>query len=139
VVLGDRLEIGVLDDHELTLRDLPALHDLVRADLTLVGRAPALLADRGLALAVKRAEAHVRLLRLGRGRESQANGDVDQAEGNGSVPDCAHGAAPENSSWIGPIRRLAEGVLLGRLVDLAVAEGLADRGAHRQRGALEDV
>ena len=66
----------------------------VGADLTLVCRAPALLADRSLALAVERAEADVRLLRLRRRRESQANRDVDQAERDGSVPDRAHGAAP---------------------------------------------
>src|SRR5690348_8886100 len=50
------------------------------------------------------------------------------------------GPLQENSSWIGPIRRLAEGLLLrGGLVDLAVAEGLADRGAHRQARTLKDV
>ena len=51
----DRLEILVLDDHELALRDLPALDDLVGADLALVHRAPALLLDRRPALAVQRA------------------------------------------------------------------------------------
>src|SRR5436190_11093147 len=92
VVLRDRLEVGVLDDHEFALRDLPALHDLVRADLAVVRGAPALLADRRPTLAMKRAEADVRLLRLRRRRESQANGDVDQAERDGSIPDRAHGA-----------------------------------------------
>ena len=90
VVQRDRLEVRILDHHELALGDLPALDDLVRPDLALVGRAPALLPDRGLALPVERAEADVRLLRLRRGRQSQANGDVDEAEGNGSVPDSAH-------------------------------------------------
>ena len=32
----DRLEVGVLDDHELALRDLPAPDDLVRPDLAVV-------------------------------------------------------------------------------------------------------
>src|SRR4029450_3490253 len=64
VVLLDRLEVGILDHHELALRDLPALHDLVGPDLALVRRAPALLADRSLALAMKRAEADGPLTRL---------------------------------------------------------------------------
>ena len=92
-MLLDRLEIRVLDDHELALGDLPAFDDLVRADLALVGGAPALLADRGLALPVEGSEADVRLLGLRRRRESQANRDVDQAEADGSVPDGSHGAA----------------------------------------------
>src|SRR5512132_178959 len=49
------------------------------------------------------------------------------------------GPLQEKSSWIGPIRRVAEGLLLCRLVGLAVAEGLADRRPERQRGALEGV
>ena len=57
----DRLELLVLDDHELALRDLPALHELVRADLAVVLGAPALLLDRRQALAVEQAEGDVRL------------------------------------------------------------------------------
>jgi hypothetical protein len=49
------------------------------------------------------------------------------------------GPLQENSNWIGPIRRLGEGLLLGRLVDLAIAEGLADRRPECQRGALEGM
>src|SRR4029078_2403282 len=68
VVLLDRFEVGVFDDDELALRNLPALDDLVGADLTLLGWAPALLADRGLALPMERPEADIRLFRLGRRR-----------------------------------------------------------------------
>src|SRR5207244_12065252 len=90
-LLRDRLEGSVLDDDELALGDLPALDDLVRPDLALVGGAPALLPDRGLALPVERSEADVRLFRLRGRREGQANGDADEAERDGSVPDSAHG------------------------------------------------
>ena len=79
-MLLDRFEVGVLNDDELALRDLPALDDLVGADFTLVGGAPALLSDRGLALPMERPEADVGLLRLGRRRQGQANRDVDQSE-----------------------------------------------------------
>ena len=41
VALLDRLEIRLLDEHELALRDLPALHDLVLADLPVVNRTTA--------------------------------------------------------------------------------------------------
>src|SRR5437764_2538392 len=41
-----RLEVGLLDEHEFALRHLPALHELLRLDLALVERAPALLLDR---------------------------------------------------------------------------------------------
>ena len=80
VDLHDRLEVGVLDEHELALRDLPALHDLVALDLTLVHRAPALLLDRRHALPVQLAERHVRLPRRRLGRKRQPDRDVDQAE-----------------------------------------------------------
>ena len=52
----DRLEVRLLDDHELALRDLPALDELVRLDVALVERAPALLLDRRPALAVQGAK-----------------------------------------------------------------------------------
>ena len=55
----DRLEIGLLDEHVLALRELPALDELVRLDVALVHRAPALLLDRRAALAMERAEGHV--------------------------------------------------------------------------------
>src|SRR5215207_3979097 len=53
VDLLDRLEICILDDYELSFRDLPALDELVTLDLALVGRAPALLLDRRAALTVQ--------------------------------------------------------------------------------------
>ena len=72
----DRLEVGVLDDDELALRDLPALDDLVRPDLAIVRRAPALLPDRRPALAVELPERHV-------GR--RAFGDVASASPTGML------------------------------------------------------
>ena len=93
VDLLDRLEVGVLDDHELALRDLPALHELVALDLAVVRRAPALLLDRREALTVQRAERHVGLPRGGFRRQGHSDRDVDQAEGDRAVPDGAHGAS----------------------------------------------
>jgi hypothetical protein len=52
----DRLEVGFLDDDELSLGNLPAFDDLVRANVDLVERAPTLLLDRRLALAVQQPE-----------------------------------------------------------------------------------
>ena len=83
----DGFEIGLLDEDVLALRELPALDELVGLDVALVNRAPALLLDRRAALAVERAERHV----LPLGRESEANGDVDQTKTEGSVPDRAYG------------------------------------------------
>ena len=83
----DGFEVGLLDEHVLALRELPALDELVGLDVALVNGAPALLLDRRAALAMERAEGHV----LPLGRESEANGDVDEAEADGSVPDRAHG------------------------------------------------
>src|SRR5438445_6335017 len=91
VDLHDRVEIGVLDDDELALRHLPALHDLVALDLALVGRAPALLLDRGHALAVQLPEGNVRLPGRRLRGQREPDRDVDQAEADGSVPDRAHG------------------------------------------------
>ena len=76
----DGLEIRVLDHDELALRDLPALHDLVRPDFAVVHRAPALLADRRPALAMELPERDVGRPRLRRRRERKPDGDVDQAE-----------------------------------------------------------
>ena len=78
----ERLEVGVLDDEELALRHLEPADDLVLGDFAVVRGAPALLPDRRPALAMERAEADVRLLRLRSRREGQADRDVDQAEGN---------------------------------------------------------
>jgi len=85
----DRLEIRLLDHHELALRDLPALHKLLGLDVALVERAVALLLDRRPAFAVQGPERDVGALR----RQGQSDGDADQAEADGSVPDRAHGAA----------------------------------------------
>ena len=59
VVLLDRLEVGVFDHHELALRDLPAAHELIRLDIALVHRAPALLLDRGATFTVQHPERDV--------------------------------------------------------------------------------
>ena len=93
VGLLDRLEVGVLDDHELALRDLPALHELVALDLAVVRRAPALLLDRREALTMQGAERHVGLPGGRFRRQGHSDRDVDQAEGDGAVPDGAHGAS----------------------------------------------
>src|SRR5439155_9045745 len=85
----DGLEVGLLDDHVLALRDLPALDQLVRLDVAFVERAIALLLDRRPALPMERAERDVGPL----GREGQPDRDVDQAEADGSGPDRAHKAA----------------------------------------------
>ena len=60
---------------------------VVGLDVTLMHGAPALLLDRRAALPMQGAERHV----LPLGRQSKADGDVDQAEADGSVPDRAHG------------------------------------------------
>src|SRR5256886_10006667 len=82
----DRLEVGLLDEHELALRDLPALDELVGLDVALVERAPTLLLDRRAALAVQGAEGDVGPL----GRQSEPDGDVDESEADGAVPDGPH-------------------------------------------------
>ena len=66
------------------------LHDLVRADLAVVLRAPALLLDRRQALPVQQPERDVRLpgSRLRRRRET--DGDADEPEAQRSVPGRAH-------------------------------------------------
>src|SRR5207244_3576609 len=112
---------GVLDDHELALRHLPALDDLVRTDLALVRRAPALLADRRPALTVERPEADVGLLRLRRRRQSQADGNVDQAEADGSVPDGAHGAALNKCRGTAHLRPMARVPSLTTIGGMALA------------------
>ena len=68
----------VLDDHELALRELPALDELVRLDVALVLRAPALLLDRRAALAVQRPERDVLALL----RDGEPDRDRDEAEGD---------------------------------------------------------
>ena len=90
----DRLEIGVLDDHELALRDLPAADDLVRLDDTLVRRAEPLLLDRRAALPVEKPERDVGLPggRL-RGRR-KPDRDRDQAKAEGAVPCRPHTGGP---------------------------------------------
>ena len=78
----DRLEIGILDDHELALRDLVAADDLVLRHLAVVRRAPALLLDGRRALAVEEPEGDVGLAggRLRRGGEPHGDGDEAEAE-----------------------------------------------------------
>src|SRR5207253_3157336 len=65
VAVLDRLEIGVLDYQELALAHLPALDELVRLDVALVHRAPALLLDRRAAFTVQHPERDIRLPRSG--------------------------------------------------------------------------
>jgi predicted nucleotidyltransferase len=77
----------VVDDDVLAFGELPALDELVGLDVALVVRAEALLLDRRAALAVKRPEADVLALL----RDGQPDGDVHQAEVDGTVPDRAHG------------------------------------------------
>ena len=91
-------EIRVLDHDELSLRDLPALDDLVGGDFAVMLGTPALLLDRGLAFAVQKPERNVRLAgcRLRRGREP--DGDADETEAQGTVPGGAH-----DSSLIGDL------------------------------------
>ena len=83
---GDGLEVGLLDEDELALRELPALDELVGLHVPLVERAPALLLDRCPALAVERPEGHVLPLL----RHGEPDRDVDQAEVDGAVPDGSH-------------------------------------------------
>ena len=80
------LEVGLLDEDVLALRELPALDELVGLDVALVHRAPPLLLDRRAAFAMERAERDV----LPLGRESEPDGDVDEAEADRSVPDGPH-------------------------------------------------
>ena len=56
VVLLDRLEVCVLDLDELSLRDLPALDELVGLDHPLVHRAVPLLLDRCAAVKIRMAD-----------------------------------------------------------------------------------
>src|SRR4029450_6379743 len=90
VVAHDRLEIGVLDDHELALRDLPALDELVARDLAVVHRAPALLLDRRPALPVQGPEADVRGPPRRLRRQCEADRNVDQAKADRAVPGRPH-------------------------------------------------
>src|SRR4029453_9815701 len=53
------LQVGLLDEHELALGELPALDQLIRLDVALVERAVALLLDRRPAFAVEGAERRV--------------------------------------------------------------------------------
>src|SRR5439155_414300 len=92
------LEVGVLDEDELALRYLPALDDLVVRDLAVVLGAPALVLDRRPALAVQHPERHVRLPGSRLRGQGHPDGDVDQTEADGSVPDCLHEADHPNSS-----------------------------------------
>ena len=95
VVLLERLQLLLLDDHELALGDLPALDQLVGADLAIVLGAPALLLDRRQALAVQQTERDVRLAGGRLGGRRQTDRDRDQAEGEGSVPGDPHGNRPQ--------------------------------------------
>src|SRR5262249_8821390 len=85
------------DDHELPLGHLPPLDELVRLDVALVHRAPALLLDRRPALAVEQPERHVGLTgsRLRRRREADRN--VHEPEAHRSVPRSAH--EPSSLPW----------------------------------------
>jgi hypothetical protein len=83
---GDGFQVGILNDDELVLRELPALDQLVGFHVALVERAVALLLDRRAALPVQRAERRVLALL----RDGEADRDVDQAEVDGSVPDSPH-------------------------------------------------
>ena len=86
----ERLELGLLDDDELSLRHLPALDELVGRHLDVVLRAPALLLDRGHALAVEQPERDVRLPRGRLRRRSEPDGDAHEPEAQRSVPGDAH-------------------------------------------------
>src|SRR5579884_3199516 len=97
---GDRLEVGVLDGHVLSFRELPASDELLGADLALVHGAPPLLLDRRAALAVQRAERDV----LPLGGDGQSDRDVDQAEADRSVPDGAHGLLQSSGGASGFLR-----------------------------------
>src|SRR5205085_6372541 len=90
----ERLEVGVLDEHELALRDLPPADELVGVDLDVVDRAPALLADRRAALAVELPERDVRLARSGLRRGGEPHGDAHEAEADRSVPGGPHTDVP---------------------------------------------
>src|SRR5439155_1277128 len=93
VICGlERLKVGILDEDELPFRHLPALDDLVVRDLTVVLRAPPLVLDRRPALPVEHPERHVRLPGSRLGSQGHPDGDVDQAEADGSVPDRSHRA-----------------------------------------------
>src|SRR5205085_10481379 len=97
----DRLGVGLLDDHELALRDPPALDERLGLDVALVERAPALVLDRRAALPMEGAEGDVGAL----GRDRQPDRDADEAEADGAVPDRSHDARP---SLVGP-RQFAPG------------------------------
>ena len=86
----ERLELRLLDHDELALRHLPALDELVGRHLDVVLRAPALLLDRGHALAVEQPERDVRLPRGGLRRRSEPDGDAHEAEAQRSIPGDAH-------------------------------------------------
>ena len=86
----ERLELVVLDRDELALHDLPAAHELVRPDLDVVDRAPALLLDRRQTLAMQHPELHVGLPSGRRRRRREPDGDADESEADRSVPGCAH-------------------------------------------------
>src|SRR4051812_41011093 len=80
VALLDRLEVGVLDLEELTLRHFPPANELVGLDVALVHGAPPLLLDRRAALAVKHPERDIRLAGSRLRRRREADGDVDETE-----------------------------------------------------------
>src|SRR4029079_19171763 len=90
----DRLQIRVVDDHELPFRQLPAPHDLVALDLALVHRAPAAVLDRRLALGVQLPERDVGGARRRLRRRRQPDGNRDQAEADRSVP-----GRPHRGTW----------------------------------------
>ncbi len=80
VVALERLELRLLDDDVLAFGHLPALHELVGTDLTIVRGAPALLLDRRQAFAVQQPERDVRLAGSRLGRRGKPDGDADEPE-----------------------------------------------------------
>src|SRR4029079_13880182 len=133
----DAIEIRVFDHHELAFRDLPALHELVALDLTVVRRAPALLLDRRQALAVQRAERHVGLPRRRLRCQGHPDGNVDQAEADGAVPDRPH---EENELYSDPsfppiIPRCGRSGLSGRTLSPRTARTRPTWSRRRASGA----
>ena len=137
----ERLELGLLDEHELALRDLPALDDLVGGELAVVRRAPALLLDRRHALAVEQPEGHVRLACGRLRRRSEPDGDAHETEAERTVPGDAH-VPPQFYGREGRIRAGARASLRGPPPDRTTAStvfgGWPGTGRFLGSGARRD-